>query len=227
MLYELRHYTAPDTTALGALTSWFGEHAVPSWQGAGMRVVGCWTVDLGQQPRLTAILGFEDLNQRMSQFQRFYASDLWKTATTALNVNGKALISGIDTAILEPTPYSPDPFALPQATQRGIFEERVYRGLTSRTTARVNQRFAEHTVRLFQKHGIKPVAFWNVLIGADQPSIYYLVRYDDLSQRQPAWASFRSDPEWQQASAESERDGALLLRITSTILAPTRFSPMQ
>jgi hypothetical protein len=227
MFYELRHYTAPDTTTLGALTNWFGEHAVPAWQAAGVRVVGCWTVELGQQPRFTAILAFDDLNQRTEQFQRFYASDSWKAATAALNARSGGMISGINTAILEPTAYSPDPFAFPRAEQRGVYEERVYRGITSRTTARVNQRFAEHTVRLFRKHGITPVAFWNVIIGADQPSIYYLVRYDDLAQRQPAWAAFRGDPDWQKAYTESEQNGPLLLRITSTLLMPTGFSPLQ
>ena len=227
MLYELRHYTPPDTTALAALSNWFGEYAVPAWQAAGIRVVGCWTVELGQQPRFTAILAFDDLNQRMEQFQRFYASDIWETATAAQYANGKGLIAEMNTAILEPTPYSPDPFAFPKAAQRGIYEERVYRAITSRTAARVNQRFAEHTIRLFQKHGITPVAFWNVIIGADQPSLYYLVRYDDLAQRQPAWAAFRADPDWQKAYVESEQDGPLLLRTTSTLLMPTRFSPLQ
>jgi NIPSNAP len=223
MLYELRHYTTPDTTTLGAFVAWYGKYIVPAYAAAGTRIVGCWTVELGQQPRFTAILAYDDANGWQEERAKFNASDEWRQAREAQQAG---MITGMDTAILEPTPYSPDPLAF-ASSGRGIWEERVYRGKTSRTMARVNQRFAEHTVHLFQKHGINPVAFWNVVVGADQPSIYYLVRYDDLAQRQPAWAAFRSDPAWQRAYAESEENGPLLLRTTSTLLMPTAFSPMQ
>lgn len=199
---------------------------VPAWEAVGVRVVGSWTVEVGAAPRFTIILAFDDLNQRMEQFAAFAASDRWRAASAAAFANGTGLTSGIDTAIIQQTPYSPDPLAF-QSSGRGIWEERVYRAKHARAAARVNQRFAEHTVTLFRKHGIAPVAFWNVVIGADQPSLYYLVRYDDLGQRQSAWANFRRDPEWQAAYTESEKDGPLLLRTTSTLLTPTAFSPMQ
>ena len=226
MIYELRHYTSPDTTTLAATVRWFGEHAVPAWEAVGVRIVGAWTVEVGTSPRFTIILGFDDLNQRMEQFAAFYASERWKAASAAAFASGAGLTSGIDTAILQPTPYSPDPRAF-RSSGRGIWEERVYRAKHARAAARLNQRFAEHTITLFRKHGIAPVAFWNVVIGADQPALYYLVRYDDLAQRQGAWANFRRDPEWQAAYAASEQDGPLLLRTTSTLLAPAPFSPMQ
>ncbi len=227
MLYEIHHYSAPDTTALGALTTWFSEHVVPAWKAVDMRVVGCFTATIGRSPRLTTITACEDLNQRMATRERLTASDQWKSAYAALYANGDGLISGVDTAILRLTDYSPDPFTFHNAAAPGLFEERIYRGKTSRTMARVNQRFEEYTVRLFNEHGITPVAFWNVIIGADQPSLYYLVRYDSLSQRQPAWDSFRADPEWQQAYKESESAGPILLRTDSAILTPTPFSPMK
>ena len=109
----------------------------------------------------------------------------------------------------------------------GIFEERIYRAKDGRTFAGVNKRFNDHTTRIFAQHGITPVGFWTVEIGADQPSLYYLLRFDDLADYDPKWGAFRADPEWQQVRAESEKDGNLLLRIRSTILAPTPFSPMR
>ncbi len=103
----------------------------------------------------------------------------------------------------------------------------MYRGRNSRAFAAVNTRFNDHTTRIFANHGITPVGFWTVEIGADQPSLYYLLRFDDLSEYNPKWNAFRSDPEWQQVRAESEKDGNILLRISSAILTLTPFSPMQ
>lgn len=221
MLYELRHYTTPDTTSLGALVKGFGERVIPAWQSSGMRVVGCWTVAIGQQPRFTTMLAYDDANQRQEQFAAFRGTEAHQYIVNT------GLVRGIDTALLSPTAYSPDPFQFMDAASPGIFEERVYRGLTPRAFDVVNKRFNDHTTRIFARHGIIPVGFWRVEIGADQPSLYYLLRFDDLGDYNPTWGAFRADPEWQQVREESERDGNILLRIQSTILAPTPFSPMR
>jgi hypothetical protein len=228
MLYELRHYTTPDTSSLGALAAWFGEHVIPEYQAQGTRVVGCWTVAIGEQPRLTTMLAYDDANQRQQSSGDFRRSDAWRAIEDQLYTGSNALITGINTALLAPTPYSPDPFQFHNADGApGIFEERIYRGKNGRTFAGVNRRFNDHTVRIFAKHGITPVGFWTVEIGADQPSLYYLLRFDSLGDYDPKWSAFRSDPEWQRVRAESEKDGNLLLWIRSTILAPTPFSPMR
>jgi hypothetical protein len=227
MLYELRHYTTPDTSSLGALTAWFGAHVIPECQSHGMRVVGCWTVSIGQQPRFTVMFAFDDLNQREEQYAEILGSEKWPGIVALSFPSGAPLVTGIDTAILRPTPYSPDPFQFMSATSPGVFEERIYRGRNGRAFAAVNKRFNDHTTRIFANHGITPVGFWTVEIGADQPSLYYLIRFDDLSEYNPKWNAFRGDPEWQQVRADSEKDGNIILRISSTILTPTPFSPMQ
>jgi hypothetical protein len=228
MLYELRHYTAPDTSSLGTLVGWFGEHVVPEWQARGMRVVGCWTVAIGQLPRFTTILGYDDANQRQQQMGDFMRSDAWRQMEDRIYTGSNGLVTGIDTALLSPTPYSPDPFQFQNTDGApGIFEERIYRARNGRMAAGVNRRFNDHTVGLFARHGIVPVGFWTVAIGADQPSLYYLLRFNDLADYNPRWNAFRTDPEWQQVREASERDGNLLLWIRSTILAPTAFSPMR
>lgn len=228
MLYELRHYTTPDTTSLGAMTSWFGEYVVPEWSARRMRVVGCWTVAIGQQPRFTTMLGYDDANQRQQQMGDFIRSDAWRQMEERLYSGTNSLITGIDTALLSPTPYSPDPLQFQHTDgSPGIFEERIYRARNGKTFAGVNRRFNDHTVGIFARHGIVPVGFWSVAIGADQPSLYYLLRFDDLAEYNPKWNAFRSDPEWQQVREASERDGNILLWIRSTILAPTAFSPMR
>ncbi len=227
MLYELRHYTTPDTSSLGALSGWFGEHVIPECQSRGMRIVGCWTVSIGQQPRLTVMLAYDDANQRQEQMDGIRGSDAWRHIDALSYQNGTALLTGIDSALLRPTAYSPDPFQFMNAKSPGVFEERIYRGRNSRAFAAVNKRFNDYTTRIFANHGIIPVGFWTVEIGADQPSLYYLLRFDDLGEYNPKWNAFRSDPEWQRVRAESEKDGNILLRISSTILTPTPFSPMQ
>src|SRR4051794_36114635 len=110
MLYELRHYTTPDTTSLGALTAWFGEHVIPEYAARGTRVVGCWTVAIGELPRLTTMLAFDDANRRQEKSGDFRRSEAWRKMEDHLYTGTTGLITGINTALLAPTPYSPDPF---------------------------------------------------------------------------------------------------------------------
>ena len=51
--------------------------------------------------------------------------------------------------------------------------------------------------------------------------------FEDVAQRERAWASFRADPEWHKVVAASEANGPIVARITNTLLTPTDFSPLQ
>jgi len=54
-----------------------------------------------------------------------------------------------------------------------------------------------------------------------------MLAFDDMAQREKAWAGFRADPERAKAFAETEKDGPLVIRVTNTIMRPTSYSPMQ
>ncbi|TRW45266.1 NIPSNAP family protein [Georgenia yuyongxinii] len=82
-------------------------------------------------------------------------------------------------------------------------------------------RFEDHTVRLFERHGIRSVAYWTV---PDQPdTLVYVVAHSGDPER--AWAAFASDPEWLEARARSHEHGPLVSSITSVYLQTTEFSP--
>jgi hypothetical protein len=107
-----------------------------------------------------------------------------------------------------------------------LYELRVYEAVPGRLPA-LQARFADHTVRLFGKHGITPVGFWTTYIGPSSAQLTYLLRWESLADRERRWAAFASDPEWIQARTESERDGPLVVRIENSILEPTAYSPMK
>jgi hypothetical protein len=106
-----------------------------------------------------------------------------------------------------------------------IYEWRAYYIMPGRMPD-IQKRFADHTMRLFAKHGIKVVGFWQPVIG-ESNELVYMCAYEDLAARETAWASFMSDPEWQAVRKDSEINGPLVERFVNKIFRPTPFSPLQ
>jgi hypothetical protein len=107
-----------------------------------------------------------------------------------------------------------------------IYELRVYHCMPGRLPD-LNRRFDTITLRLWEKHGIRQVGFWTVLIGDSNQALYYLLEWKDLAERERVWNAFMSDPDWLEAREETERNGPLVARVSNTILAPTSYSKLK
>ena len=107
-----------------------------------------------------------------------------------------------------------------------IHELRVYHCIPGRLPD-LNKRFATVTLKLWEKHGIRPVGFWTTVIGDNNQDLTYLLEWKDLAERERVWAAFQADPEWQQARAESEKNGPIVAQITNSILQPTAYSRLR
>lgn len=103
------------------------------------------------------------------------------------------------------------------------FELRTYHAAEGKLTA-LHARFNDHTLDLFQKHGMTHVAYWTPLENEAQ-TLVYLLAYPDRAAREASWKAFLADPVWQAAKAESEKDGKLVAKIESLFLHPTDYSP--
>jgi len=108
-----------------------------------------------------------------------------------------------------------------------IYELRTYIIVPGRM-ADIEKRFCDVTLRLFIKYGMEIVGFWRTVEdGQPIDELVYVLGHRDEAAREASFAAFRADPEWVQAKAESERDGAIVARVTSKMLATTAYSPLQ
>jgi len=86
-------------------------------------------------------------------------------------------------------------------------------------------RFRNHTTRLFEKHGMTNIGYWAPLTNSENKLIYFLA-FRSREAREKAWEDFFADPEWQAVVKESERNGKLVAKAESVLLAPADFSPV-
>ena len=106
-----------------------------------------------------------------------------------------------------------------------VYELRIYHTYEGKLDDLL-RRFREHTVKLFEKHGIRNVAYWT---PTDEPlkgkTLVYMLAHPSREAATANWQSFRDDPEWQSVRDKSEANGKLVEKIDSTFLVMTDFSP--
>ena len=106
-----------------------------------------------------------------------------------------------------------------------LYELRVYEIVPLRMKD-INDRFANHTTRIWERIGIHAVAFWENIIGPNN-TLTYILAWESLEERERKWDAFMADPEWQKVLAETHKNGPIVSKVTNTIMRPTSYSAMQ
>ena len=121
-----------------------------------------------------------------------------------------------------------DEVAHAQGTTR-VFEMRTYTAAPGKFAA-LQTRFRDHTLRIFEKHGMQSIGYW---VPADGPTaentLVYILAHKDREAAKKSWAAFGADPEWQKVrTASMAPDGAsLTTKVESVFLNPTDYSPLK
>jgi hypothetical protein len=71
------------------------------------------------------------------------------------------------------------------------------------------------------------VAYWEIVAGAEQPAMYYLIRYASVAERMSQWAAFNADPERVRIITAATVEGPIISRTESNFLVPTAYSPLR
>ncbi len=121
--------------------------------------------------------------------------------------------------------YSSTP-AQAQAAGR-VFELRTYTTPDGKLPL-LQKRFRDHTMRIFEKHGMKNVGYW---VPQDAPArdntLIYVISHASRDAAKQSWANFAADPEWKKVSAESQVDGPIVAKVVSVYMDATDYSPIK
>jgi len=114
----------------------------------------------------------------------------------------------------------------PSAAPAGgaVYELRVYTAAEGKLPELL-KRFRDHTRHLFERHGMKNVAYWT---ASDEPkkanTLVYILKFPSRDAAAASWKAFQDDPEWQQVRNKSEENGKLVEKVDSTFMELTDFS---
>ncbi|HEX8028775.1 MAG TPA: NIPSNAP family protein [Vicinamibacterales bacterium] len=108
-----------------------------------------------------------------------------------------------------------------------VYELRTYTAPDGKLP-NLQARFRDHTIRIFNKHGMKSIGYW---VPQDAPNkdntLVYIISHDSREAAKKNWADFQADPEWKKVSAESQVDGPIVSKVVSVFMDATDYSPIK
>jgi hypothetical protein len=229
-LYELRiYYAAPGK--LDALHARFRDHTMKLFEKHGLANVGYFVpVGENKENKLVYWISAPSKEARDKAFRSFGADPEWKKVVAESEKNGR-LVNKFDGAFLTVTDYSP-PLKLAQSKEDRVFELRDYTASPG-NLGHLNDRFKNHTLKLFEKHGMTNIVYWNVLKGqkGENSRLVYLLAHKSEEAAKKSFDTFRKDPDWLAARKASEEKGGGSLTamdgVKSEFLKPTDYSPLK
>ena len=107
-----------------------------------------------------------------------------------------------------------------------VYEMRTYHANPGKLEA-LHTRFREHTDGIFQRLGMKVVAYW---VPTNEPqasnTLIYILEHKSEADAKQKWQTFIADPEWVKAYQASIKDGALVESIDVVFMRSTDYSPV-
>jgi hypothetical protein len=230
-VYELRvYYAAPGK--LDALNARFKNHTMKLFEKHGL-ANGGYFVPVGEnkENKLVYWISAPSKEARDKSFKEFGADPEWKKVAAESEKDGRLLAKAPESTLMTVTGYSPA-IKLAQAKDDRVFELRTYTA-TKGNLGNLNDRFKNHTIKLFEKHGMTNVVYWNVLKDqkGDDNKLIYLLAHKSEEAAKKSFDAFRMDPDWIAARKASEEKGGGSLTekdgVKSEFLKPTDYSPLK
>lgn len=92
----------------------------------------------------------------------------------------------------------------------------------------LNTRFRNHTLRLFEKHGMTNIGYW---VPQDEPghsnTLIYVVAHESREAAKQSWDAFGKDPEWVKVRTASEANGKIVEKVDRVFMDATDYSKIQ
>jgi len=225
--YELRtYYAAPGK--LDALNARFRNHTMQIFEKHGMKNIGYWMPIDNPDNKLIYVLEHPSREMADKAWKEFGADAEWQKVAKESEANGR-LVTKVERRFMTATDYSPE-IKPAKSGEARVFELRTYTA-TPDHLENLNARFREHTCKLFEKHGMANVAYWNLMPNekdADN-TLVYILAHKSKEASDTSWKGFREDPAWVAAKKASEEKagGSLTVPdgVKSVFMTPTDYSP--
>ena len=230
-LYELRVMQA-SPGKLDALKARIRDHQIPIMEQHGLTTLAVF-VPAGENPNALVLLVFvaNALGGMVEGLEGLREDPKWLDVMAETDKDGK-LLAREHRERLNTISWSPRFPPEENSQEPRVFELRTYTSPDRSKHIALLRRFREHTLKLFEKHGMENIVYW--IPEGDQDNakrLIYLLGHKSIDNAKESFAAFRQDPEWVEAKKQSEeKRGSLTAEkngVVSEFLVATEYSPVR
>jgi hypothetical protein len=226
-VFEMRTYYSP-AGRLDDLHARFRDHTLALFARHGITSIGYWVPIENTENKLIYVLAYPSREARETAWKEFNADPDWQAVRKETEAKGK-IVAKVEQRFMKATDFSPKMKPSAGAGER-VFELRTYT-TTPGNLAPLHERFRDHTMQLFAKHGMTNLVYWQLL--PDQPgaenTLIYMLAHASVDAAKASFAAFRADPDWiaVKKASEDKAGGSLTILdgVQSVFLKPTDYSP--
>jgi NIPSNAP len=223
---ELRVYT-PNAGKQAAVNELIAKSGAKYMAKHNIELLGAWVPADANDERVLTLVAHKDQASAEKNWAAFRDDAGWKDDLAASSKDGRA-VGSIATFYLNATDYSP--MLKPANVGGRIFELRTYI-TTPNHLPNLNARFRDHTLKLFEKHGMTNIVYTTLVPGAkttvgellkalapakqetcgvaaetaaEPYALVYFLTHKSADAMKASFGSFRDDPAWNAARKASE-----------------------
>lgn len=202
-VFELRTYTTNEGK-LDALNARFRDHTVKLFKKHGIESLGYWvpTDEKRAKNTLIYVISHKSRDAAGASWKAFGSDPEWQKVAKESQVDGQILAKRPESVYMEATDYTPT-WKNGDSDKDDVFELRIYKAAEGKL-GKLDARFRDHTIRLFEKQGMQSVAYWHPTDEPDsKDTLIYIIKHANRDAAKKSWSAFLADPEWKKAARES------------------------
>jgi hypothetical protein len=231
MYIELQQVMLRNGTQPERANAFFPKHFVAAAQRSGASVVGLFNAVIApQSPFFLILQAFPTFEAIEAARGKLMADSEFQKAAGEYFKGNEPAFTRLDSSILK----SFDGFPTVKAPEGGadrparIFELRTYESNDYHSLRKKVKMFNDGEAGIFQRLGMSPVFFGETIVGRNQPSLTYMLSYENLAAREQLWSKFGADPEWKKLRATPGlSDTEIVSNISNAILRPAQNSQIR
>lgn len=222
-IYELKVYQFSGGGGVNQLKKYYTDAVIPFLSKRGATVGAFSEYSLEDPPRVYI------LHTHKSPADYWDAVQGMKTDKTFLNAAksyfdlpaSQPVFDRYDTYLMEA--FSGIPQFKSPAKDRGLFELRIYESYNEDAFRRKVKMFNDEELPLFEKVGLHPLFFGELIAGRDMPALVYMLWFKDMEERDANWDKFRVSDEWNTMRVKEEYADTVS-KVRKKFLTPMDFS---
>lgn len=203
-LVELRTYEVKTGAKMNVLVEYLDQVLAPTLKEKGAREVALFKEVGDAEPRKLYLMIAHSDSQSFLNSQELHKDTGYAQRASTYNAVSieNTVYNRIESMLLLSFDRLPQMDDLKKSST--LFELRTYESYSEDANRRKIDMFNDEELDLFYEVGLHPVFFGEQIIGAQRPSLTYMIQFEDMKEHDANWRKFIDSEKWKVMSSKEK-----------------------